>query len=173
MNRRLWLLGGVAAAAGAGGAGLALWRTRTTDTAVPAALWTQPFARPDGGAPLTLGSLRGAPLLLNFWATWCPPCVTEMPLLDRFHRAQEGRGWKVVGLAVDQQDPVKTFLGKHAVGYPIGMAGLDGVDLSRQLGNVSGALPFSIVFDSSGQAVERKLGILADADLQRWVASVR
>lgn len=173
MNRRFLLLGGVAAAAAAGGAGLALWHTRTTAGAVPDALWRHAFDRPEGGAPLTLAQMHGKPLLLNFWATWCPPCVTEMPLLDRFQRDQRARGWQVVGLAVDQVDPVRAFLGKHPVSYPIGLAGMDGVDLSRQLGNASGALPFSIVFDASGTVVDRRLGVLSEADLARWVAEVR
>ena len=107
--------------------------------------------RPDGGE-LALGSLRGRPLVLNFWATWCPPCVEEMPMLDRFQREQQRGGWQVVGLAVDSAAPVREFLARHPVGFPIGLAGMQGVELSRALGNTRGALPFSVVFDARGEA---------------------
>ena len=111
MNRRLALMTGVAVAAGAAGAGFAWWRTRSGAANEAAALWPMRFDRPDGGA-LTLQSLRGKPLLVNFWATWCPPCVSELPLLDHFHREQQARGWQVVGLAVDNLLKQCHFLGR-------------------------------------------------------------
>ena len=130
------------------------------------------FETPQGGR-LELAGLRGRPLLLNFWATWCPPCVGELPLLDRFHLDQRARGWQVVGLAVDNRSPVLEFLGKAPVSFVIGLAGLEGVELSRTLGNSAGALPFTVVFDRAGNVVRRKLGVIQPGDLQHWVASVR
>jgi thiol-disulfide isomerase/thioredoxin len=174
MNRRTALLGGVAAMAAAGGAGLALWRTRTAAPAVTGAeaeLWTMQFDQPAGGR-LSLNAYRGRPLLLNFWATWCPPCVAELPLLDRFHREQTAGGWQVVGLAVDNLAPVVGFLAKRPVGFAVGLAGIDGIELARTLGNQGGGLPFTAVFDRAGQLVQRKLGVIAPSDLQSWVKSV-
>ena len=171
MNRRLALLAGTAVAAGAAGAGVAWWRTRVDDSGDGAAIWPMRFDQPDG-AGLALASLRGKPLLLNFWATWCAPCVSELPLLDRFYREQQARGWQVVGLAVDNLAPVREFLGKRPVSYAVGLAGMEGVALSRSLGNAGGALPFSVVFDRAGGIVQRKLGIIQPEDLQRWVARV-
>ncbi|MES2102279.1 MAG: TlpA disulfide reductase family protein [Pseudomonadota bacterium] len=172
MNRRTALVGGVAAVAVAAGAGVSLWRTREATPATSnAALWALRFERP-GGGQLTLGALRGRPLLLNFWATWCPPCVAELPLLDRFQRAQPANGWQVVGLAVDNLAPVTAFLAERPVGFEIGLAGMDGIELARTLGNAGGALPFTAVFDRAGQLVQRKLGVIEPADLKRWVASM-
>ena len=168
MRRRTALLAGVAAAGGGAGLGAALWRIRST-SAEPE-IWPMQFDTPQGGR-LTLAAFRGKPLLLNFWATWCPPCVGELPLLDRFQREKQAQGWQVVGLAVDNRDPVLDFLGKRPVGYAIGLAGMGGVELSRIMGNTTGALPFTVVFSAGGAVIERKLGVIQPADLQRWTAA--
>jgi thiol-disulfide isomerase/thioredoxin len=171
MNRRLALLGGTAVAAAAAGAGVAWWRTQARGGGDGAAIWPMRFDRPDGGN-LALAGLRGKPLLLNFWATWCPPCVSELPLIDRFYREQQARGWQVVGLAVDNLAPVREFLGKRPVSFAVGLAGLEGVALSRSLGNAGGALPFSVVFDRAGTVAQRRLGVIQPEDLQRWVGEI-
>jgi thiol-disulfide isomerase/thioredoxin len=138
----------------------------------PVDLWGLSFEKPGGGA-VALAALRGRPLVLNFWATWCPPCIDELPLLDRFQRENRGEGWQVLGLAVDNAAPVREFLAKHPVAFTIGLAGIAGVTLSRSLGNSSGALPFSAVFDAGGDVVERKLGVLKWDELSAWSARIR
>ena len=92
-KKRKLLFVGVAGAAALAGTALALWRYRM---AVPedgtlAALWALEAELPSGGV-YKLSKLRGKPLVVNFWATWCPPCVEEMPLLDAFYRANGGIG---------------------------------------------------------------------------------
>ncbi len=166
MTRRGWLLVAVAAAAGA--AGLA-WRQRQEDGNTHAAFWQARFDRPEGGE-LVMASLRGRPLVLNFWGSWCPPCVNEMPELDRLQRQwSEGR---VVGLAVDNPGAVREFLAKRPVSYPIGLAGFDGASLSRQLGNTQGSLPFTVLFDRQGRIVQRKLGAASLDELQVWIGEL-
>jgi thiol-disulfide isomerase/thioredoxin len=166
MNRRHALTIGVGGIALAAGAGFGWWRERLPEA--ERALWNLQFDRPEGGS-LALAGLRGQPLLLNFWATWCAPCVKEMPLLDAFQRAHQPAGWRVVGLAVDGPTPVREFLQKLPVTFPIGLAGLTGVDLARSLGNERGGLPFSAVFDRDGRVIARKLGSIAEQDLASWV----
>ena len=170
MNRRRtlgWAL--VAGGAAAAGAGWSWWlSTKAIDPEVEAELWTLRFVRPEGGE-LALSSLRGQVLVLNFWATWCAPCIKEMPEFDRLQRQQSSRGVQVVGLAVDGPTPVREFLAKRPVSYPIGLAGFEGSDLSRKLGNAAGGLPFTVIFDRQGKARHRKLGITAFAELAGWV----
>lgn len=170
-RRSLFLLGAAAAAVGTG-AGLAWWQRQepstSADAEAAAALWQHSFDRPEGGS-LAMASLRGKPLLLNFWATWCAPCVREMPQIDRFYMEFAPKGWQVVGLAVDGPTPVREFLAsKLKVGFPIGLAGLEGTELSRQLGNARGGLPFSVLVDTQGRIARRKLGETSYDELKRW-----
>lgn len=169
MKRRNWVLAGAAIAAGVAGAGLSWQRLRPGgNTPLGPDFWSQRFERPEGGE-LVLDSLRGAPLLLNFWATWCPPCVKEMPLLDDFHRQHRASGWQVLGLAIDSPTPVREFLARRPMSFPIGLAGLGGTELSSALGNPSGSLPFTVVVRDGG-VIDRKLGALDASDLARWVS---
>ncbi|MCW5632243.1 MAG: TlpA family protein disulfide reductase [Rubrivivax sp.] len=173
------LLVAVGAVAAVAGATLAWWRARPAGPGPgpapqPAvdALWNLRLPRP-GGGELALASLRGSPLLLNFWATWCPPCIREMPLIDRFAREFAVNGWQVLGIAVDQDKPVLEFLARNPVGYPIALAGFEGIALSRQLGNDSGALPFTVALDAAGRVAHRHLGEVRFEQIAGWAGRPR
>jgi len=173
VNRRPLVLG-AAALAVAAGAGTALWRGRDDAESEPAAidLWTLTFQRLDG-APLAMADWRGRPLLLNFWATWCAPCVTEMPLLDRFASERATSGWRVLALAIDQPEPVRRFVAERKIGLAVALAGSDGLPLSRALGNEHSALPFTALFDSSGRRTQQRLGAVSTDLLNHWATTTR
>ena len=171
-SRRLWL-GGAAAAGLLAGAGVA-WRRFQPDAIDAAAdeglgaLWALQLDTPEG-KKLALQSLRGKPLVVNFWATWCPPCIEELPLLNAFYQQHAANGWQILGLAVDQTTAVQKFLQQRPLDFPVVMAATEGVALSRSLGNGPGGLPFTLVVDASGKVRDRKLGRVGPDDLQRWL----
>ena len=169
-SRRRWLYGAVAGAAALGGAGLAGWRLRppARRDGVEAAVWGMAFDTPTGGAPLAMKALQGRPVLLNFWATWCPPCVEELPMLNAFYRENASKGWQVVGLAIDQPSSVRKFLDRLPLDFPVGLAGLGGTELGRSLGNLTGGLPFTVVLGQGGKVLHRKMGQVTAQDLQLW-----
>ena len=171
-SRRLWL-GGAAAAGLLAGAGVA-WRRFQPDAIDAAAdeglgaLWALQLDTPEG-KKLALQSFRGKPLVVNFWATWCPPCIEELPLLNAFYQQHAANGWQILGLAVDQTTAVQKFLQQRPLDFPVVMAATEGVALSRSLGNGPGGLPFTLVVDASGKVRDRKLGRVSPDDLQRWL----
>lgn len=165
--RRRWALGALAATALGAGIGASWWRNRPAPKPAPDGLWARQWTSPQGQT-FAMQSFQGRPLLINFWATWCPPCIEELPLIEAFYQQNKANGWQVLGLAVDKQERVQTFLGNAPVSFPIGMAGLEGTELSRALGNVTGSLPFTVVFTSDGHIAQRKLGLLNQQDLDQW-----
>ena len=131
------------------------------------ALWSAEFDSP-AGEPMPMKVLQGRPLVINFWATWCTPCIEEMPLIDAFFRENQSKGWQVIGLAIDQPSRVRQFLNQFPVNYKIGLAGMNGTELGKMLGNDVGGLPFTVVLDANGRLIQRKLGKLTPEDIQKW-----
>ena len=131
-------------------------------------LWDSEFDQADGQV-LRLADFRGKPLVLNFWATWCTPCVEEMPLLNSFFQENQSKSWQVVGLAIDQPSAVKRFLKQYPVNYPIGMAGLGGTELVKKLGNPEGSLPFTLVLNAKSELMVQKLGKLSSQEMAKWL----
>ncbi len=74
----------------------------------------------------------------------------------------------MLGLAVDKSERVQSYLSASPLSFAIGMAGIEGTELSRELGNLTGSLPFTIVFSSDGQIAQRKLGRIVQQDLDQW-----
>ncbi|CRD57970.1 TlpA family protein disulfide reductase [Stenotrophomonas indicatrix] len=169
-------------------AGLGLWAGNrlapepATEAAAPVAVSPPalPMLRPGDPLPaLVLADaeghaldiherFRGRPLLVNVWASWCGPCVEEMPELARFAERQGAHGVQVLGLALDTPDGVRDFLQRVPVDYPIVLDTPGPRDASVQLGNAQGLLPYSVLFDAQGRMVKAKLGPFAHGEIEGW-----
>jgi len=171
MNRRagLALLATGALAAGLGVA-INWWRTRPKQATAEAtaALFAATFPDPDGQLQ-PLARWRGRVLVVNFWATWCPPCVEEMPDLQEARNAYQVRGVEVIGIGIDSASKIAAFRDRHRITLPLLVAGAGGSDLSRALGNGSGGLPYTVLIDQDGGLRERHLGQVKPEQLRRWL----
>lgn len=110
----------------------------------------------------------GRPLLVNFWATWCGPCIEEMPELDRFASTQAEGGVQVVGIALDDADAVRDFLTRIPVGYPILLDQAGPADSSVQFGNLRGVLPYSVLISTDGRLLKQKVGPFQHGEIDGW-----
>jgi thiol-disulfide isomerase/thioredoxin len=119
------------------------------------------------GKHQTLAPYKGRVLVVNFWASWCGPCVAEMPELVRLHDRYAKKGIEFIGIGVDSSQNVQNFLKKIPVDYPILVSGFGGADLARSLGNTAGALPFTVVIDANGAVRSTKLGQVTPAELSK------
>jgi len=140
---------------------------------MPAPAWTMPDL--DGRAVAST-NFAGKVVLLNFWATWCPPCVRELPELDAFHAAHEAEGFVVIGAAVDEGGAaaVKPFVERRKLGYPVVLAstktqGLFGGVPMDPTGPAGFPLPTTFIIGRDGRFVARYVGALTQAELDKVV----
>ncbi len=112
------------------------------------------------GNPVSAADFDGQVWLVNFWATWCKPCVEEMPMLSQLHAKKSGTGLQVVGIALDDPDRAKNFASGLAIDYPILVGQADVVLTGRRYGNSTGLLPFSVLIDADGIVRWAQLGAL-------------
>jgi thiol-disulfide isomerase/thioredoxin len=187
----------VALAAGVLGVGAGIWsqggwrRTETGQQALQMALNAKAPAPPAGvtpakpgdpmpaiklpdldGSVVDLATLAGGrPLLVNVWASWCGPCIQEMPELDRFAAVQGDHGVQVVGLALDTREGVRDFLQRVPVRYPLLLETPGPADASVWLGNRAGVLPYSVLIGADGRVLKQHAGPFAEGDIDRWVAA--
>jgi thiol-disulfide isomerase/thioredoxin len=122
-----------------------------------------------GGGSGRLADIPARVLAVNFWATWCKPCRFEIPELVEVHRTWRPRGASVVGIAIDDADRLPDFLRIFRVDYPMFVAPERGPALMRDLGNVGGALPFTVVLRQSGEVLAERHGIVDRARLETWL----
>ena len=167
---RRFVLGAGAGVGLAAGVGVAWWRYALDPAAspTPPEFWQRRFERPEGGE-LAMADFRRRPLLINFWATWCPPCVRELPEIDRLAHEHAGRGLGAVALAVDGKIPVREFLQRMTLSIPVGLCGLEGSELMRQFGNLQAGLPYTVLLAADGRVLQRKLGETNHAELSMWL----
>jgi thiol-disulfide isomerase/thioredoxin len=128
------------------------------------------LATPDGERRDVGRLVAGRPALINLWATWCAPCIKEMPALDAFSRDQGANGVQVVGIALDDTDAVRAFLRARPVGYPVFVDAAGPADAGARLGDTRGVLPYSVLVGADGRILKRWAGPLQPDELDDWAA---
>jgi peroxiredoxin len=121
------------------------------------------------GKPHHLSEFHGKRVLINFWATWCPPCLAEMPALQTVQHNFADQGAIVLGIAMDDPERVRIFLKAHPVDYPILIGELD-PNTSARLGDVDEVLPFSLLLDANGRILAAQRGPLDPAKMKAWLS---
>ncbi|MGH6622474.1 MAG: redoxin family protein [Burkholderiaceae bacterium] len=173
MSRTQWTLMIVAIAAMIAGLAVALRVSPPAPVPAPAApaptgVLTTEWKDLDG-QPQALAQFKGKLLVLNFWATWCAPCVEEMPDLQRVQDEYAARGVSVIGMGIDAVPAMRRFRDEHKLSLTLLAAAAGGTELARELGNASGALPFTVLIDSDGRIAQRRLGRISAAELRLWL----
>ena len=114
------------------------------------------------------GAYAGRPLIINVWASWCAPCIKEMPELQRFAAQQGGNGVQVVGIALDDPDAVRAFLEQVPVSYPVLLDTPGPADAGVRLGNPKGVLPYSVLVSDDGRLLKQRIGPFVEGEIERW-----
>lgn len=117
-----------------------------------------------------LSDYRGRRVLMNFWASWCGPCLKEMPALNHAQEKFGDHASVVVGIAMDEPAHVRAFLAMHPVNYPILLGQLNPPSTSLQLGNTHELLPYSVLIDADGSILATHAGTLSASQLAQWLA---
>jgi len=155
------------------GIAIGIWRINPNQVSTPAE-WVFDLSFPNPkGEPTVMSSVRGRLTVVNFWATWCPPCVEEMPELSRVHAEMSSSGVKVIGLAVDSPSNVREFAETKPVSYPLLITGGSGTELAKKLGNAIDALPYTVLIDEKGRVIKQKAGRIREEELRSWISEVR
>lgn len=128
---------------------------------------------PDGNRVDIPGRFGGRPLLVNIWASWCAPCLKEMPELQRFATQQGANGVQVVGIALDEAEPVAAFLRRVPVAYPILLDEPGPADAGVRLGNPRGVLPYSVLISADGRLLKQRIGPFDPGEIDAWTGNYR
>jgi thiol-disulfide isomerase/thioredoxin len=166
------MIGGISLLALLAGVFSSQWISQTGLASDPSikAFFGNPWQTPYGKSANS-ENWRGKVLVVNFWASWCPPCVEEMPALDKIAQEYATKNVLIVGIGIDSPSIVREFLEKTPVSYPIVIGGLEGSNLSKQMGNTQGALPFTVIVNSKGKSIYSKLGKISEEELRKVINS--
>ena len=118
------------------------------------------------GRVQSLGQWRNRPLVVNFWATWCAPCVKEIPELSALQTQLTPHHIQIIGIGIDSPENIAEFGKKYNIAYPLYTGGMDASELTRKLGDKEGGLPFTVVIGRDGKVVRTFLGKLKMDELR-------
>jgi len=125
------------------------------------------------GAPISAASLKGKVVVVDFWATWCPPCVKEIPGYVSLQKQYGSDELVIVGVSLDRgkdsEDKVRAFAAKHQINYPLVMGDGDIVDAFASVAGPIQAIPTTFLIDREGNVVHHKVGSMETADYEQLI----
>jgi thiol-disulfide isomerase/thioredoxin len=128
------------------------------------------FSLPDlDDKPRKISEFDGKIIILNFWASWCPPCVKEMPAFVRIQDKYKKQGVQVVGVAIDQKQLAMDFADRFSINYPIMYGGINAAEIGKQYGNHRGQLPYTVFIDREKKLVAVKQGEITEAQMEAFL----
>ena len=108
----------------------------------------------------------GKVLLINFWATWCPPCLKEIPLFVELQEKYRERNFQIIGIAIDDENAVRDFALRYDINYPVIAADEPAVELTRRYGNRDVLLPYTVFVDADSNIVAAKAGLMSGKEVE-------
>lgn len=165
MDRTSNIIIAMAVVAGLLGFGLGGWLSMERSDVLSSGERYEDFQLPDlQGQQRRLSALEGRVIVLNFWATWCPPCIRELPMLSSVETRLSEQGLSIVGVAEDNDEDVRAFLKRYPTSY-LQLISDPSASLSSRYGNLRRVLPFTVVINRRGEKVWQHFGELKQAQL--------
>ncbi|HUW36093.1 MAG TPA: TlpA disulfide reductase family protein [Rhodocyclaceae bacterium] len=124
------------------------------------------------GASQSMQQWRGKVLVVNFWATWCPPCREEMPGFSRLQSKFSAKNVQFVGIGIDSADKIRQFSHDLPVSYPLLVGGTALMGLTEQLGDHEGGLPFTVILGRDGKLLQTRLGLWQESELEKVLVAL-
>jgi thiol-disulfide isomerase/thioredoxin len=120
----------------------------------------------------SMQAYQGKILVVNFWASWCPPCREEMPELSALNQQYQSKNVQVLGLAIDDVETILTFQKENPTSYPLFSAEIQGMELASSLGNSQGGLPYTVIIDANGSIIKTYLGKISKPLLEKTLSEL-
>lgn len=119
-----------------------------------------------------LAQWKGKVLLVNFWATWCHPCVQEMPALSDLQAKGKIANLQIIGIGIDTPEAIGQFSTKYKISYPLYIGGVGASELMRKYGDAAGGLPFSLLIGTDGQVKKTYMGALKIDEVKKDIKAL-